>query len=289
MKISFQLVRFNWTNHASFGKTLASIAQAVEQGGFDTLWVIDHFFQMEGAGGAESPILEAYTALSYVAAITHRIRLGTLVTGAVYRHPGALIKTVTSLDVLSDGRAWLGIGAAWYEREARGLGLPFPPLAERFERLEETLAIAEQMWSGLAMVTPFEGKYYHLEEPINQPSAVSRPHPPILIGGEGEKKTLRLVAQYGDACNFDARIGPDGVRHKLNILRAHCEILGRDFNTIEKTLVTGLAGRSGQALIDDCGIMAEAGIQHIIFNDPQDYTLTPIETLSQIIPVVFTL
>jgi F420-dependent oxidoreductase-like protein len=284
MKISFQLVWFNWEERDQFGSILTNLARAIDQSGFDSLWIIDHYFQMEGAGRAEDPLLESYTVLSYVAALTQNIGLGTLVTGVSYRHPGALIKTVTSLDVLSGGRAWLGIGAGWYEREARGLGLPFPPLAERFERLEETLAIARQMWAG--DTSPFNGKHYQLAEPINQPQPLSQPHPSILIGGEGERKTLRLVAQYADACNFDGGIGPDGVRHKLNVLRVHCDAVERDYDGIDKTLVTGVAGRSEQQLVDYCGTMADAGIQHIIFNDPQDYTLAPIETLARIIPTV---
>jgi F420-dependent oxidoreductase-like protein len=284
MKISLQLVWFNWADRAQFGPTLSSIARMMDQSGFDSLWIIDHFFQMEGAGRVDDPMLEAYTVLSYAAALTQNIRLGTLVAGVTYRHPGALIKMITSLDVLSGGRAWLGIGAGWYEREARGLGLPFPPLAERFERLEETLAIAKQMWAG--KTSPFQGKHYQLAEPLNQPLPISQPHPRILIGGEGEKKTLRLVAQYGDACNFDGGMGPIGVRHKLHVLYSHCETLGRDYGSIEKTLVTGIAGRTGQQLIDYCGMMAEAGIQHIIFNDPQTSTLAPIETLAQVIPAV---
>lgn len=267
MKLSLQVVWFNWGDSSAFAPTLKHIARTADQAGVDTLWNLDHFFQMEFAGRAQDPMLEAYTMLGFLAGVTERIRLGTLVTGVIYRHPGALIKTVSTLDVLSGGRAWLGIGAAWYEREARGLGLPFPPLAQRFEMLEETLQIAHRMWSG--DFSPFHGAHYQLAEPFDYPAPVRRP--PILIGGGGEKKTLRLVAQYADACNFDGGIGVDGIRHKLNILREHCAAVGRDFDAIERTLVYGAHRLPGgkadaDAIIAYCHQVAEAGIQHIIFN-----------------------
>ena len=200
---------------------------------------MDHFFQIGGRdrsiglGPAEDEMLEGYSTLSHLAALTRTPRLGTLVTGVVYRHPGVLIKTVTTLDVLSGGRAYLGIGAAWNEREAKGLGIPFPPLRERFERLEETLQIAKHLWSGNP--APFEGRHYHLAEPISSPQPLTRPHPPILIGGSGEKKTLRLVAQYGDACNLFSGRGAAAIQAKLDVLKRHCEDVGRDYATIEKT------------------------------------------------------
>lgn len=267
MKLSLQVVWFDWGETTAFAPTLKRIAQAADAAGVDTLWSLDHFFQMEFAGRAQDPMLEAYTMLGYLAGVTERIRLGTLVTGVIYRHPGALIKTVSTLDVLSGGRAWLGIGAAWYEREALGLGLPFPPLAQRFEMLEETLQIAQRMWN--ADFSPFAGAHYQLAEPFNHPAPIQRPK--ILIGGGGEKKTLRMVAQYGDACNFDGGIGADGIRHKLSILRQHCDALGRDYAQIERTLVYGAhrvqgGADSPQAIIDYCGEIAAAGAQHIIFN-----------------------
>jgi F420-dependent oxidoreductase-like protein len=184
-------------------------------------------------GPADDPMLEAYSTLSYLAGVTKRARLGTLVTGVVYRHPGFLVKAATNLDVLSGGRAYLGIGAAWYEREAVGLGMPFPPVSERFERLEETLQIAKRMWSGDR--TPYEGKHYRLAEPISSPQPLSKPHPPILVGGMGEKKTLRLVAQYADACNLFTAIGVDEVARKLDVLKRHCEDVGRPYDEIERT------------------------------------------------------
>jgi F420-dependent oxidoreductase-like protein len=223
---------------AGIASQLAGIAQDADQAGLDSLWVMDHFFQIPPVGPAEEPMLEGYSALAHVAGITERTQLGTLVTGVTYRHPGLLIKTVTTLDVLSGGRAWLGIGAGWYEREHLGLGVPFPPVSERFERLEETLQIAKQMWSGV--VGPYEGKHYQLVETLCQPMPLSTPHPRILIGGGGEQKTLRLVARYADACNLFAMPGDEGLAtlsHKLDVLRVHCEAEGRPFETIEKTVI----------------------------------------------------
>jgi F420-dependent oxidoreductase-like protein len=288
MKLSLQVVWFNWGEPAMIAPTLKRIAQAADQAGVDTLWSLDHFFQMEFAGRAQDPMLEAYTTLGFLAGVTERIRLGALVTGVIYRHPGALIKTVSALDVLSGGRAWLGIGAAWYEREARGLGLPFPPLAQRFEMLEETLQIAHRMWSG--DFSPFRGAHYQLAEPFDYPPPLRRP--PILIGGGGEKKTLRLVAQYADACNFDGSIGVDGIRHKLNVLCAHCAAVGRDFDAIERTLVYGAhrlpgGGADADAIIAYCQTAAEAGIQHIIFNYTGLHTPGWIEMIGErVIPAV---
>ena len=193
MKLGLQVVAFNWPGSpANTGRTLLDIARTADEAGFASLWVMDHYFQIDpGIGKASDPMLEAYTALSFMAGVTQRIRLGAMVTGVIYRQPAFLVKQVSTLDVLSGGRANLGIGAAWYEREAVGLGFPFPPLAERFERLEETLQIAKHLWSG--ETAPFEGKHYQLPEPINSPQPLSQPHPPILIGGGGEKKTLRSL------------------------------------------------------------------------------------------------
>ncbi len=198
------------------------------------LSVMDHYFQMEFNGGAEDPMLEAYTTLGFLAARTSTVRLGALVTGVTYRHPGLLAKIATTLDVLSGGRATLGIGAAWYDREHHGLGVPYPPLAERFERLEETLRICLQMWDP-QNDGPFEGRHYRLAETLCVPAPVSTPHPEIMIGGGGEKKTLRLVARYADACNLIPG-SPEELRHKLDVLRRHCEAVGRDYDTIRKTI-----------------------------------------------------
>ncbi|MDX1992844.1 MAG: LLM class F420-dependent oxidoreductase [bacterium] len=287
MKIGLQLTKYDWPKGpAKLARTLRKIAREAEQAQFYSLWVLDHFFQMEGAGRAEDAMLEAYTQLGYLAGVTRQIKLGVLVTGVIYRYPGILAKTISTLDVLSEGRAYLGIGAAWYEREAVGLGIPFPPLAERFEQLEETLQILKQMWSGKN--SRFAGKHFQLNETINNPQPISQPHPPILIGGAGEKKTLRLVALYGDACNFDADMGIDGLRHKLHVLRGHCEEVGRDFDSIEKTVVTHARPEEDpQATIDQCRAFAEAGFTHAMFNMRGVETLRPIEIFGEnIIPTV---
>ena len=231
--------------------TLADTARVADQAGFSTFTVMDHYFQMEYAGSAAEPMLEAYTTLGHVAALTERMTLGVLVTGVMYRHPGLLAKIVTTLDVLSGGRARLGIGASWYEREQHGLGVPVVPVAERFERLEETLQICLQMWSDDG--GPFAGRHYQLAETLCVPAPISRPHPPILVGGGGEKKTLLLAARYADACNLFGS-SPDDVAHKLDVLRSHCENEGRDYDRITKTV---LAVRPALADVD--GFLAAAG------------------------------
>ncbi len=220
----------------SLAETLAATARAAEDGGCSTFTVMDHWFQMEELATSEDPMLEGYTTLGYLAALTQRITLGLLVTGVTYRHPGLLAKTVTTLDVLSGGRAQLGIGAAWYEREHRGLGVPFPPVGERFERLEEALQICQQMWSDDD--GPYQGRHYQLAETICSPRPIRQPRPPILIGGSGERKTLRLVARYADACNLFAA-EPAVIDHKLEVLAGHCEHEGRDPATIAKTIIAG--------------------------------------------------
>jgi F420-dependent oxidoreductase-like protein len=235
MKIGLQIPSFTWADGPDrLGADLGAIAETADAAGFASIWVMDHLFQIRGLGPPEREMLEAYTALGFIAGRTSRARLGTMVTAAVYRHPGMLCKQVTALDVLSGGRAWLGIGAGWNEKEARGLGIPFPPLGERFERLEETLQICLQMWAGDR--APYAGKHYRLEDPLNSPQCLTRPHPPILIGGGGERKTLRLVARYADACNLFP--GPQ-LPHKLKVLREHCEAEGRVYDAIEKTALFG--------------------------------------------------
>jgi len=271
------------------GSKFAEIGRTADEAGFASLWVMDHFFQIEVVGEAQEPMLEGYSALSYLAAVTERAMLGTLVTGVHYRYPGILVKTATTLDVLSGGRAYLGIGAGWNERESRGLGVPFPSTGERFERLEETLQIARQMWSG--KVEPYEGEHYHLSETLNSPQALSEPHPPVMIGGMGEQKTLRLVAQYADACNLFIYGGSDLIRHKLDVLRGHCEDVGRDYEEIERTGLgtANLAeGRmTSEDVINLCREVNEAGIQHLIFNMPNVNDIAPLETFGEkIIPAV---
>ena len=216
------------------GPLLRETALAAEEIGSSWFTMMDHYFQMEHFATAHDPMLEGYTSLGFVAAVTKRMQLGLMVTGVTYRHPGLLAQIVTTLDVLSEGRAMLGIGAAWYEREHRALGVPYPELRERFERLEEALQIAKQMWSDDE--GPYVGTHYQLAETINVPSTVRKPHPPILIGGGGEKKTLRLVAQYADACNLFAS-DLDTVAHKIDVLKRHCDDLGRDFSEIQITMM----------------------------------------------------
>ena len=218
----------------TLGPTLATSARIAEESGVSVFTLMDHWFQMEMMATSEDPMLEGYTALGFLAGQTSTMTLGLLVTGVTYRHPGLLAKIVTTLDVLSGGRAQLGIGAAWYEREHRGLGVPFPPLSERFERLEETLQICLQMWSD--DVGPFEGRHYQLAETICSPPPISSPRPRVLIGGSGERKTLRLVARYADACNLFA-ISPDEIARKLEVLDRHCDAEGRDPGSIDRTIL----------------------------------------------------
>jgi F420-dependent oxidoreductase-like protein len=290
VRIGLQIPSFTWPEGTEgIGPKLAQIGRTADEAGFASLWVMDHFFQIRGVGSVEEPMLEGYNALSYLAGVTERAKLGTLVTGVIYRYPGILVKSVTTLDVLSGGRAYLGIGAAWNEREARGLGVPFPSTAERFERLEEALQIAQQMWSG--KVTRYHGKHYHLEETLNSPQALSNPHPPVMIGGMGEKKTLRLVARYADACNLFSYGGPDVIRHKLDVLRGHCEDVGRDYEEIERTALgsVNLAqdGMTAEEVIGLCRTLNEAGIDHLILNMPNVHEIRPLETFGEeIIPAV---
>ncbi|MDQ3898193.1 MAG: LLM class F420-dependent oxidoreductase [Actinomycetota bacterium] len=238
MNLDLHVLRFDWAGGPSgIGPGVADLAERAEAMGVRTLSFMDHFFQMEWMAPAEDPMLEGYTALGFVAGRTERLRLRLLVTGVTYRHPGILAKILTTLDVVSSGRAELGIGAAWYEREHRALGVPFPPVAERFERLEEAIRICLQMWSDDS--GPYRGRHYQLDETLCSPMPVSAPRPRILIGGGGERKTLRLVAQYADACNLFG--GPEEVAHKLDVLRRHCDTVGRDPNGIEVTVMfTGL-------------------------------------------------
>ena len=291
MKIGLQIPRFTWPGGAAaIRPTLAEIGRAADAAGFASIWVMDHFFQLHGyMGDFDEPMLEGYSALTYLAAVTERPSLGTLVTGINYRHPGYLIKAATTLDVLSGGRAYFGVGAGWYEREARGLGFPFPPLAERFEMLEQTLQLAHHAWAGRREM--FHSSHFHLEEPVVSPLPLSAPHPPILIGGGGEKKTLRLVAQYADACNLFARLGEAALREKLDILRAHCDTVGRPYDEIEKTTLATVHLAPGQMspadVIAQCRMLAGLGISHTIFNMPNVHEIAPLETFGrEIIPAV---
>ena len=286
MKLGLHLPNFTWPNGSSaLASDLTRVATAAEDLGFARLSVMDHVWQIHVVGPPEWDMLEAYTALGYLAARTKRIELLSWVPAVVYREPGLLAKIVTTLDVLSDGRAWLGIGDAWNEDEAVGLGLPFPPTAERFERLEEALQICLQMWSDDE--SPYVGKHYRLGRTLNVPQSLQRPHPPILIGGGGEKKTLRLVAKYAQACNLFPV--PD-LDHKLDVLRGHCADVGRDYDEIEKTVMMPLdVGKDGEnvdAILERMQGLAALGIQHVHSSVPDVASITPLEVIGdKIIPV----
>lgn len=276
MDIALHLPRFDFSGGtAALPSVLAATARAADEAGFSALTLMDHWFQMEQSGTtALDPMLEGYTTLGYLAGQTQHLSLGLLVTGVTYRHPGLLAKTVTTLDVLSGGRALLGIGAAWYEREHHGLGVPFPPVPERFERLDETLQICRQMWSD--NTGPYTGHHYQLAETICSPAPVQRPGPPIVIGGMGEKKTLRLVARYGDACNLFA-FDPGEVSRKLDVLARHCDNEGRDTAEIKKTIIGHLDPLADiSAFLATMQVYARLGIQQVWVNptgpDPAAWT-----------------
>jgi F420-dependent oxidoreductase-like protein len=287
MKLGLHIPDYTWPGGPdSLGHDLARVGQAAEEAGFDRVSVMDHFFQIRGVGPPEHEMLEAYTTLGYLAAHTARVKLLTLVTGVVYRQPGLLAKAVTTLDVLSGGRAMLGIGAAWNEEESRGLGLNFPPIAERFELLEDALKICLQMWSGDD--GPFTGTHAKLERTLNSPQAISRPHPPILIGGSGERKTLRLVARYAQACNLFP--GPD-LDHKLDVLRRHCETEGRDYDEIEKTVLfnfdVGPNGERVGELVDGLRDLHKRGFQVAHGRVTDVWRITPLEIIGrEVLPAV---
>jgi F420-dependent oxidoreductase-like protein len=289
MKVGLHVPVFAWQGgSAALADHLANVAESAEAAGFDQITVMDHYFALGPGAAYKAPMLEAYTALGYIAARTSRMRLGALVTGVMYRYPGMLIKQMTTLNVLSKGRAFLGIGAAWHEHEHRAFGVPFPPLKERFERLEETLQIAHQAWSGDAR--PFRGKYYSLDEPLLSPEPVSKPRPRILIGGSGERKTLRLVAQYADACHLNASDLSEA-RRKLDVLRQHCAEVGRDEREIEKTcgvrMEIAADGSNAQQVIDRCAAAGEAGFDLVTTALPQVYTLEAIRVFGeQVIPAL---
>lgn len=267
MRIGLQIPNFTWPGGpAILGAKLGAIAREADEAGYDAIWVMDHFFQIPPVGAAEQPMLEAYTTLGFLAASTRRATLGTMVTGVTYRNPGMLAKQVATLDVLSGGRAWLGIGAGWFEREHLGLGFAFPPLKERFERLEEALQIAKQMWDG-ANVGPYHGRHFQLAETLGDPLPIQKPHPPILIGGTGEKKTLRFVAKYAQACNL-VGVDPATARHKFEVLRQHCDDLGRDYDSIFRSVLVrmdpGADGEKAEQLLELLARYAEAGAQGAI-------------------------
>ena len=284
MKVGLQIPSYTTPRGPeALGRELVTVARTADAAGFDYIAVMDHFFQIPVVGPAEMEMLEAYTTLGYLAACTSRAALLTVATGAFYREPGILAKIVTTLDVLSGGRAWLGIGAGWNEEESRGLGVPFHPVAERFERLEETLQICLQMWRGDEK--PYQGTYYQLERPLNSPQSLSRPHPPVMVCGGGERKTLRMVAQYGDACNLFA--GRDEAK-KLDVLRRHCEALGRDYDTIYKTAYYFFdPSRGAQRIVDELGALAGLGFHAAIGAVKDAWDVAPLEEIgSEVIPAV---
>ena len=284
MELGLHLANLTFTGGApTLGADVAGLAKTAEDGGFTRVTVMDHLWQIRGVGPETDPMLEAYTTLGYLAGVTERVRLHVLVTGVVYREPGLLAKIVTTLDVLSGGRAGLGIGAAWNEDESRGLGLPFPATAERFERLEEALQICQQMWGGTD--GPYEGAHYHLGRTLSSPPNLSRPHPPILIGGGGEQKTLRLVARYADACNLFP--GAD-IAHKLDVLRGHCEAEGRDYETIEKTTTAGYDADGGpKALLEALRQQHELGITAAYLMIPGPQPQADLERIAaEVIPEI---
>jgi F420-dependent oxidoreductase-like protein len=265
MRLSLTITDYSWpAGPAGLDSELAHIARAADEGGLDTLWVADHLIQGDPTSIPDSEMLEAYTTLGFIAASTRSVRLGTMVTGVTFRPPGLLIKEVTTLDVLSGGRAWFGVGAGYHEDEARAMDLPLPAVGERFERLEETLRLAMQMWSNDS--SPFQGRHFRLERPVNNPAALTKPHPPILVGGMGERRTLRLVAEYADACNlFDIPDEGKTIRHKLDVLARHCDAVGRPYGEIQKTVSTRInPGESPEQFAERCTHLGALGIEHAV-------------------------
>jgi F420-dependent oxidoreductase-like protein len=298
MKLGLQISSFTWPGgDKGISPTLAKVAQLADEVGFDSIWVMDHFYQIGSVGRSDDPMLEGYTTLGYLAGATKRARLGLMVGGIHYRQAGLWLKATTTLDVLSGGRAWFGIGAAWNEEESRGLGFPMPPLADRFVMLEDTLRYVHAGWSGEhGTEGPIDGASVKAKRVLNSPQALSRPHPPILIGGGGELKTLRLVARYADACNVFG--SPDQVRHKYSVLRGHCQTEGRDYDSIEKTNLTSVAitpdGARGtltpSGLVDRLGSWAAAGSMHTIFSVKDVWDLAKLELIGRdVLPQIRTL
>jgi F420-dependent oxidoreductase-like protein len=262
MKLSVSVTNYSWPDRIDY--RLASLARMLDETAVDTLWVPDHLLQADPASRLEEPMLEAYTTLGYLAATTSRLRLGTMVTAATFRAPALLVKAVTTLDVLSRGRAWLGIGAGYNADEARAMGLFLPSAAERFARMSELLRLARQMWSGDD--TPFHGEYVHAEHPVSNPRPATKPRPAVLIGGTGERRTLRLVAEYADACNlFDIPGGGHAIRRQLDVLGRHCEDVGRPPDEIVRTVTTGLQdNETARQLADRCRALGDLGLEHVV-------------------------
>jgi F420-dependent oxidoreductase-like protein len=287
VRLSLSITNYSWPGGAAgIVSGLGDVIRTADEGGLDTVWVADHVLQADPFAGDATEMLEAYTTLGFLAGLTRRVRLGTMVTGVTFRPPSLLVKAVTTLDVLTGGRAWLGVGAGYLEDEARAMDLPLPPAAERFERLRETLQLALQMWSGTDAA--FTGQHYRLEHPVNSPNSVSRPHPPILVGGTGERKTLRLVAEYADACNvFDIPDGGQTVRRKLDVLARHCEAVGRSYDEIDKTLSTRLGpDESAEEFSRRCEGFAALGITHVVVIAGGPWTVGGVEILAGAVPAL---
>lgn len=291
MHIGLQIPSFKYPGGtAAIRPKLKEIVTTAEDAGFYSFWVMDHYYQIKGLFGEAytDPMLESYTVLGYLAGLTERAYLGALVTGVIYRHPSVLMKMVNTLDIVSGGRAYLGIGAGWYEDEARGYGIPYPSTSERFELLEDNLRLAKALWAGDE--TSFEGTHLSAPAITNNPRPLSQPHPRIMIGGTGPKKTLRMVAQYADACNIGDWVGRQNMQKSLDTLKVHCETLGRDYDSVEKTTL-GTVHLSGKDTVD--GVirriqdLSAMGFTHAIFNMPDVYKIEPLETFaSEIIPAV---
>ncbi len=298
MKLGLQVNSYTWPGGAAaIGPTLAGIARTADDVGFDSLWVMDHFFQIRSVGQVTEPMLEGQTVLGFMAAHTRRTRLGLLVGGVHYRQPGLWVKMATTLDVLSGGRAWLGIGAAWNQDESRALGFPFPPLGERFEWLEDTLRLAHEMWQGeRGSERRVEGHHLDAGRALSSPQSISRPRVPIMLGGGGERRTLRLAARYADATNVFG--GPETIARKYRVLREHCVSVGRPYDEIERSTLqdVGLGEhRSGRpespaALVDRLGELSDAGAQHVILSYPGIGSLGNLELIGRdVIPSIRTL
>ena len=291
MHIGLQIPSFKYPGGtAAIRPKLKEIVTTAEASGFYSLWVMDHYYQIKGLFGEAytDPMLESYTTLGYFAGLTEKAYLGVLVTGVIYRYPSVLLKMVNTLDILSGGRAYFGIGAAWYEEEAKAWGIPYPSTAERFEQLEDNLKLAHALWA--SDETAFAGKHFSAPAITNNPHPLSRPHPRIMIGGTGPKKTLRMVAQYADACNIGDWVGAANMQNAIDDLKRHCEALGRDYDTIEKTSLCTVnlsAGDSVDSVIARIQGLAAMGFSHAIFNMPDVYTITSLETFAkEIIPAV---
>ena len=291
MRIGLQIPSFKYPGGtAAIRSKLKEIVTTAEAAGFYSLWVMDHYYQIKGLFGEAytDPMLEAYTTLGYIAGLTEKTYLGVLVTGVIYRHPSVLMKMVNTLDILSGGRAYLGIGAAWYEEEAKGHGIPYPSTSERFEQLEDNLKLAKSLWD--SDETSFNGKHFSAPAITNNPRPLSNPHPRIMIGGTGPNKTLRMVAQYADACNIGDWVSTENMKKALDTLKEHCELLERDYDTIEKTSLCTVH-LSGDDTVDSIirriKELSAMGFSHAIFNMPDAYKITPLETFAkEIIPIV---